>query len=124
MDISKDLTEEDIKFRYINEAITSKGWSKDSIFMEQKVKFTDGKISLHGNLVHREKPKFADYVLYANKTTPIAIVDMDDVDDFDFICHIAYGNKTLTRHERAEQVKKREIMKLIRHWQRYSVSWG
>lgn len=110
MGISKDLTEEDIKFRYINEAITSKGWSKDSIFMEQKVKFTDGKISLHGNLVHREKPKFADYVLYANKATPIAIVDMDDVDDFDFICHIAYGKKTLTRHERAEQVKKREIM--------------
>ena len=59
MGISKDLTEEDVKFRYINEAITSKGWSKDSIFMEQKVKFTDGKISFHGNLVHREKPKFA-----------------------------------------------------------------
>ena len=78
MSISKDLTEEDIKFRYINEAITSKGWSKDSIFMEQKVKFTDGKISLHGNLVHREKPKFADYVLYANKATPIAIVEAKD----------------------------------------------
>lgn len=78
MGISKDLTEEDIKFRYINEAITSKGWSKDSIFMEQKVKFTDGKISLHGNLVHREKPKFADYVLYANKATPIAIVEAKD----------------------------------------------
>lgn len=78
MGISKDLTEEDIKFRYLNEAITSKGWSKDSIFMEQKVKFTDGKISLHGNLVHREKPKFADYVLYANKATPIAIVEAKD----------------------------------------------
>ena len=78
MSISKDLTEEDVKFRYINEAITSKGWSKDSIFMEQKVKFTDGKISLHGNLVHREKPKFADYVLYANKATPIAIVEAKD----------------------------------------------
>lgn len=35
--------------------------------------------------------------------------NMDDVDDFDFICHIAYGKKTLTRHERAEQVKKRDI---------------
>ncbi|MDC2068374.1 DEAD/DEAH box helicase family protein [Bacteroides thetaiotaomicron] len=78
MGISKELTEEDIKFRYINEAITSKGWSKDSIFMEQKVKFTDGKISLHGNLVHREKPKYADYVLYANKATPIAIVEAKD----------------------------------------------
>lgn len=78
MGISKDLTEEDVKFRYINEAITSKGWSKDSIFMEQKVKFTDGKISLHGNLVHREKPKFADYVLYVNKATPLAIVEAKD----------------------------------------------
>ena len=78
MGISKDLTEEDVKFRYINDAIINKGWSKDSIFMEQKVKFTDGKISLHGNFVHREKPKFADYVLYANKATPLAIVEAKD----------------------------------------------
>lgn len=78
MGISKKLTEEDIKYRYISEAITSKGWPKDSIFMEQKVRFTDGKISLHGNLVHRERPKFADYVLYANKATPIAIVEAKD----------------------------------------------
>lgn len=78
MGISKELTEEDVKYRYISEAITSKGWPKDSIFMEQKVRFTDGKISLHGNLVHRERPKFADYVLYANKATPIAIVEAKD----------------------------------------------
>lgn len=72
------LTEEDVKFRYINDAITTKGWTKDSIFMEQQVKFTDGKINLHGNLVHREKPKFADYVLYVNKATPIAIIEAKD----------------------------------------------
>lgn len=76
--ISHELSEEDIKFRYINDAITSKGWTKDSIFMEQQVKFTDGKISLHGNIVHREPPKFADYVLYVNKATPIAIVEAKD----------------------------------------------
>ena len=35
--------------------------------------------------------------------------EMSNVDDFDFICHIAYGKKTLTRRERAEQVKKRDI---------------
>ena len=28
--------------------------------------------------MHREKPKFADYVLYANKATPIAIVEAKD----------------------------------------------
>ena len=35
--------------------------------------------------------------------------DMEDVDDFDFICHIAYGKKPLTRRERAENVKKRDV---------------
>jgi type I restriction enzyme R subunit len=34
---------------------------------------------------------------------------MGDVDDFDFICHIAYGKKPLTRRERAENVKKRDV---------------
>ncbi len=78
MSISPSLSEEDIKFRYINDAITSKGWTKDSIFMEQKVQFTDGRYSLQGNFPHREKPKYADYVLYLNKATPIAIVEAKD----------------------------------------------
>ena len=34
---------------------------------------------------------------------------MQDVDDFDFICHIAYGRKALTRRERAENVRKRDL---------------
>jgi len=34
---------------------------------------------------------------------------MTDVDDFDFICHIAYDQKPLTRKERAENVKKRNV---------------
>ena len=32
-----------------------------------------------------------------------------DVDDFDFICHIAYDKKPLTRKECVENVKKRDI---------------
>ena len=35
--------------------------------------------------------------------------NMEDVDDFDFICYIAYGKKPLTRRERANDVKKRDI---------------
>ena len=35
---------------------------------------------------------------------------MGDVDDFDFICHVAYDRKPLTRKERAEQVKKRDFL--------------
>ena len=33
-----------------------------------------------------------------------------DVDDFDFICHVAYDKKPLTRKERAENVKKRDFL--------------
>jgi type I restriction enzyme R subunit len=35
---------------------------------------------------------------------------MDDVDDFDFICHVAYDQKPLTRRERAEGVRKRDFL--------------
>ena len=35
--------------------------------------------------------------------------NMTDVDDFDFICHIAFNQKPLTRRERADNVKKRDI---------------
>lgn len=35
--------------------------------------------------------------------------DMADVDDFDFICHVAFDKKPLTRKERANNVKKRDF---------------
>jgi type I restriction enzyme R subunit len=34
---------------------------------------------------------------------------MTDVDDFDFICYVAYGQKPLTRAERANNVKKKDF---------------
>ena len=72
------LSEEDIKLRYITPAITSKDWSLTDISMEARVKLTDGKINLRGNLVARGKAKFADYMLYYNRATPIAIVEAKD----------------------------------------------
>lgn len=35
---------------------------------------------------------------------------MSDVDDFDFICHVAFDRKPLTRKERANNVKKRDFL--------------
>lgn len=35
---------------------------------------------------------------------------MGDVDDFDFICHVAFDKKPLTRRERANNVKKRDFL--------------
>ena len=36
--------------------------------------------------------------------------NMIDVDDFDFICHVAFDQKPLTRKERANNVKKRDFL--------------
>ena len=73
-----ELSEEDIKLRYITPAITGKHWALTDISMEAKVKLTDGAINIKGNLVARGKPKYADYMLYFNKATPIAIVEAKD----------------------------------------------
>ena len=73
--LKSQMTEEDIKLHFITPAITSK-WDKNLITMETKI--TDGKINLKGNLVVRESPKKADYVLYLNSSQPIAIVEAKD----------------------------------------------
>lgn len=69
------MSEEDIKFHYITPAITAK-WDKQHITLETKI--TDGRINLKGNVVAREKPKRADYVLYLSANNPIAIVEAKD----------------------------------------------
>ena len=72
------LSEEDIKLRYITPAILDKDWSVKDITMETKVKLTDGKVNIKGNFVVRDKAKYADYMLYYNRATPIAIVEAKD----------------------------------------------
>lgn len=71
----QQMSEEDIKLQYITPALTAK-WSREKITMETKI--TDGRINLSGNIVRREKPKFADYVLWLNPQTPLAIVEAKD----------------------------------------------
>ena len=69
------MTEEDTKLRYITPAITAK-WDVKKISMETRL--TDGKVNINGNLVFREKPKRADYLLYLNPNNPIAVVEAKD----------------------------------------------
>ena len=71
----KQMSEEDIKLQFITPAITSK-WNIHKITMETQI--TDGKVNLKGNIVFREKPKRADYVLYLSANNPIAIVEAKD----------------------------------------------
>ena len=71
----KQMTEEDIKLQFITPAITCK-WNIHKITMETQI--TDGKINLRGNLVSRDKPKKADYILYLSSNNLIAIVEAKD----------------------------------------------
>ena len=73
----KKMTEEDIKLNFITPAIVNKGWL-NKITMETAVKLTDGKVNLKGNLIFREPPKKADYLLYISANNPIAVVEAKD----------------------------------------------
>lgn len=71
------MSEEDIKSNLITPALVNKGWT-DKITMETKVRFTDGKVNINGNVTSRQAPKKADYILYINANNPIAIVKAKD----------------------------------------------
>ena len=73
----KEMTEEDIKLNYITPAINNSGW-ENGVNITMETKITDGRISLVGNMVHRETPKRVDYLLYLNRDHPIAVVEAKD----------------------------------------------
>ena len=72
----KDLTEEDIKLRYITPAINSAGWKNEHIRMEYY--FTDGRVIFQGKVHARQTGKKADYLLFHAANKPIAIVEAKD----------------------------------------------
>lgn len=71
------MTEEDVKLNYITPAINNSGW-ENGVNITMETKITDGRISLVGNMVHRETPKRVDYLLYLNRDHPIAVVEAKD----------------------------------------------
>ena len=76
MEDIRNLSEADIKLRYITPAVNSAGWDNDHIRMEYF--FTDGRVIVQGNQHGRKARKKADYVLFAAKNQPIAIVEAKD----------------------------------------------
>lgn len=73
----RDLSEEDIKARYITPAITDAGWDiKKQVRLEYA--FTAGRIILRGNITARGKKKRADYVLFYKNNFPIAVIEAKD----------------------------------------------
>src|SRR6056297_2635470 len=74
--VKKDLSEEDIKLRYITPAIQNAGWDDKQLRLEYA--FTAGRIILRGNFTTRGKQKRADYVLFYKNNFPLAIVEAKD----------------------------------------------
>lgn len=73
----KDLSESDIKAKFITPAILSSGWDEQTQ-LGREVFFTDGRIYVKGKLTTRGKRKFADYILFYKPNVPIAIIEAKD----------------------------------------------
>jgi type I restriction enzyme R subunit len=71
----KDLTEQEIRTRYITPAIQGAGWLPRQI--REEVYLTAGQIHPRGRVAPRGRRKFADYVLY-HHNLPLAIVEAKD----------------------------------------------
>ncbi|MGG1677333.1 EcoAI/FtnUII family type I restriction enzme subunit R [Neobacillus sp. NRS-1170] len=73
----RNLSEEDIKARYITPAITDAGWDiRKQVRLEYA--FTAGRIILRGNVTARGKKKRADYVLFYKNNFPLAVIEAKD----------------------------------------------
>lgn len=73
----KELSEMDIRTKYITPAITNAGWDPITQ-MREEYKVTNGRIIARGKSCKREAPLKADYVLFYKPNKPIAIVEAKD----------------------------------------------
>lgn len=72
--IDIELSEEDVRAKYIDPSIRNAGWNED-IQIRREVFFTDGKIIIQKNKTKRGKRKKADYVLSYKANLPLAIIE-------------------------------------------------
>lgn len=72
----KELSESDIKAKFITPAIIQAGWD-EMTQIRREVTLTPGPVIVRGNLSSRnkKKKKFADYVLQKEKGVPVAVVE-------------------------------------------------
>ena len=73
----KELSEMDIRTKYITPAIANAGWDPITQ-MREEYKVTNGRIIARGKSCKREAPLKADYVLFYKPNKPIAIIEAKD----------------------------------------------
>src|SRR3954471_23480659 len=76
----KDLTETDIRTKFITPAILGPNGSKWNVMTQvlEERYFTKGRIIVRGKTVKRGEAKKADYILFYKPNIPIAVVEAKD----------------------------------------------
>ena len=89
----KQMSEQDIRTKYITPAILAAGWDRD-LQIREEVSFTKGKITVRRKIVKRGEQKRADYILYWKPNIPLAIVEAKDNNLFRKLLAGASGNNS------------------------------
>jgi type I restriction enzyme R subunit len=76
----KDLTEADIRTKFITPAIVGPGGNKWNVMTQvrEEIYFTKGRVIVRGKTVKRGEAKKADYLLYYKPGMPIAVIEAKD----------------------------------------------
>jgi len=72
-----ELTEADIRSKFITPASLKSGWDLQKQIREEKY-FTAGRIRVRDSVAKREKGKKADYILYYKRGIQLAVIEAKD----------------------------------------------
>jgi type I restriction enzyme R subunit len=73
----KDLTEADIRTKFITPTIVAAGWDLMTQLSEEAY-FTKGRVMVRGKTVARGEANKADYILFYKPNLPIAVIEAKD----------------------------------------------
>lgn len=76
----KDLTETDIRTKFITPALVGKDGQKWNVMtqLREEIYFTKGRVIVRGKTTRRGEAKKADYILYYKPNIPIAVIEAKD----------------------------------------------
>ena len=76
----KDLTEADIRSKFITPALVGDDGNKWDLMtqLREEVHFTSGRVVVRGKTVRRGESKKADYILSYRPNPPLAVVEAKD----------------------------------------------
>jgi type I restriction enzyme R subunit len=78
MTSKKELTEADIRSKFITPAIVGPGQWDLQTQVREEVSFTKGRVIVRGRMVKRGEAKKADYLLYYQPNLPLAVIEAKD----------------------------------------------